>query len=352
MQPVDLRSDTVTRPTPLVRRAMAEADVGDDVFGDDGPTRELEVEVAGLLGKQAGVFLPSGTMSNLVALLAHTEGLGRERPAVVGTHGHVLRYERRGVSALGGIPLAVVAEHTDGTLDEVALAAELDDCASTGTPAAVVVLENTHNRSGGQAASAGVTASQAAVARVRGAAVHLDGARLLHAALALDTPPDALAASADSVSLSLNKALGAPAGSVLTGTAAFVETARGYRKMAGGALHQAGVLAAAGLAALRHQRDRLATDHEHAALLASELAARGVPVEPVEHRTNMVVAREDSGDAVALVGRLEGAGVLCLPLDAHRVRMVTHLDVSREQVERAVDVLAGAWARPGAPTPS
>jgi threonine aldolase len=349
--PIDLRSDTVTRPTEAVRRAMAEADVGDDVFGDDRPTLELEHEVAGLLGKEAGVFLPSGTMSNLVALLAHTDALARDRPVVAGSGSHVVRYERWGASALGGIPLSVVAEGSDGMPDEAALAAEFDDCAATGTPAAALVLENTHNRAGGQAATAASTSSRVVLADMRGVAVHLDGARLLNAAIALGTDPAALAAGTVSACLSLNKGLGAPAGSVLTGPAAFVAAARRYRKMAGGALHQSGVLAAAGLVALRRQRDRLAEDHEHAALLARGLAGHGVVVEPAAYRTNMVVVRDPTHRASAFVKALAGAGVLCLPLDDRRVRMVMHLDVSREQVEGAVGIVARAWRR-HAPDPA
>ncbi|MBI4571377.1 MAG: low-specificity L-threonine aldolase, partial [Chloroflexi bacterium] len=275
---IDLRSDTLTHPTPAMREAMAKAEVGDDVFGEDPTVRRLEQMAAERMGKEAAVFVASGTMGNLVSLLAHC---GRGDEAIVGSEAHVLHYEAGGVPGLGGVQLRPVRNDGHGMidLDELEATIRLENVHFPRTSA--VCLENTHNRCGGGVLTAEETAAVARIARRHGVAVHLDGARIFNAAVALGVAPSELAAQADSVTFCLSKGLSAPVGSLVCGSAEFVQRARRMRKMVGGGMRQAGVIAAAGIVALETMVDRLAEDHEHAQLLARGLAQLpGIRIDP------------------------------------------------------------------------
>jgi len=351
MQPIDLRSDTVTRPTEGMRRAMAEAAVGDDVFGEDPTVRELEERMAAILGKEAGLFTASGTMGNLVAMLAHA---GRGDEIILGHLAHTFLYEAGGSAALGGIHPHVLRNAPDGTLDPEEIALAVRDLTDPHQPPTrLVCLENTHNRCGGIALPLEYSDRIYALAQERNLLVHLDGARLFNAAEALGVPPEELSRSADSVSICLSKGLGAPVGSVLCGTRPFIDRAHRMRKLVGGGMRQVGILAAAGLYALDHHIDRLAEDHESARRLARGIAEiPGLACDHLEfaadRRTNLVYFGVEEGigtdgtfDAVELTDRLRERGVLAIPLgaDRRRVRLVTHLDVSSSDIDVALDAL-------------
>ncbi|MBK6769175.1 MAG: low-specificity L-threonine aldolase [Ardenticatenales bacterium] len=333
---VDLRSDTLTRPTPAMRAAMAAADVGDDVFGEDPTVNRLERQAAETMGKAAGLFMPSGTMGNLAALLAHC---GRGDEAIVGDEAHTFYYEAGGMAALGGIQPRTLPNRPDGTLDITAVEAAIRTPNVHFPVTRLICLENTHNRCGGAVLDAAYMRAVRAVADAHGLAVHLDGARIFNAAVALGVPVSALAADADSVTFCLSKGLAAPVGSVLCGTAAFIDTARRARKQLGGGMRQAGVLAAAGLVALDTMVDRLADDHANARRLAEGLAGlRGVTPAPDAGRTNIVVAALDRADidVDALVERMAGEGVRFFGVGGNRFRLVTHWEVTADDVERAL----------------
>lgn len=346
---VDLRSDTVTQPGVEMRAAMAAAVVGDDVFGDDPTVLALEARVAALLGKEAGLFVPSGTMSNQLAVRVHTRA-GDELVAHEASHIH--NWESGAPAALWGVTVRAVAS-PDGTLPLGALEAAIrqtDDphIANTG----LVCLENTHNAAGGVVLPREHVEAVAALARSRGLALHLDGARLLNAAAASGAEPQALAAPFDTVSLCLSKGLGAPVGSVLAGPASLVRAARRWRKMLGGGMRQAGVLAAAGLWALEHNRAGLAADHRRARALAEAAAdLPGVHVDLGSVQTNIVYMGIDPDHpqgrlvdgAPALVLRLRDLGVRVTGRGS-RVRAVTHLDVDDAGVEQAIGALRGVMA--------
>ena len=334
---IDLRSDTVTRPGLEMRRAMAEAEVGDDVLGDDPTVRALEAAAARAVGKAAAVYVPSGTMANLLALLTHC---GRGDEAIVGSESHILHHEAVGASALGGIALRAVRNDGCGHIDADEVRALMRP---PGLPrTALLCLENTHNRCGGAAIPAAETRAIAAVAHEAGAAVHLDGARIFNAAAALETEAATLSAAVDSVSFCFSKGLGAPVGSVLAGPVAWIERARATRRQLGGGMRQAGVIAAAALYALEHQRERLPEDHANARHLAQGLAALPhVRLEPSSVQTNIVIFDLDAGvDGAAFRERLAREGVLCSGTGPRRMRMVTHLDVNRDDVDAAVDAAA------------
>jgi threonine aldolase len=333
---VDLRSDTLTRPTPAMRAAMAAAEVGDDVFGEDPTVNRLERQAAETMGKAAGLFMPSGTMGNLAALLAHC---GRGDEAIVGDEAHTFYYEAGGMAALGGIQPRTLPNRPDGTLDITAVEAAIRTPNVHFPVTRLICLENTHNRCGGAVLDAAYMRAVRAVADAHGLAVHLDGARIFNAAVALGVPVSALAADADSVTFCLSKGLAAPVGSVLCGTPAFIDTARRARKQLGGGMRQAGVLAAAGLVALDTMVDRLADDHANARRLAEGLAGlRGVTPAPDAGRTNIVVAALDRADidVDALVERMAGEGVRFFGVGGNRFRLVTHWEVTADDVERAL----------------
>ncbi|MEU1090065.1 GntG family PLP-dependent aldolase [Streptomyces sp. NPDC005576] len=327
--PVDLRSDTVTRPDARMREAMARAEVGDDVLDGDPTMRALEAEVSGLLGTEDALWVPSGSMGNLIALYVHLE---RGDRFLAPDRAHILELESGTAAWLaGGMPHALPWTAGPGVPDP----SDIRRAVTAGGPYyalrdRLLCLENTHGAAGGTVTAPEQHRRLVDAAHDAGLLVHLDGARLWNAATALGVPPAELARGADTVQVCLSKGLGAPVGSVLAGGTEFVRRARHVRKMLGGAVRQGGILAAAGLVALT-RADRLAADHEHARLLAASLADRGWKADTPQ--TNIVmVAADDPQDAVA---RLAERGVLTVPTAA-AVRMVTHCDVSRDDILRAV----------------
>jgi threonine aldolase len=336
MRVVDLRSDTITRPTPSMRRAMAEAEVGDDVFGEDPTVNRLEKTAAERLGKEAALFVPSGTMANLVSLLSHC---GRGDEVILGDQSHSYLYEQGGMAALGGIHPRPLRNQPDGTLslDEIDAAIRPENVHFPRTR--LVCLENTHNRCSGNPLSLAYLAAVSALTKLHGLRLHLDGARLFNAAVGLGVDARELATAADSVSFCFSKALGAPAGSVVCGSRDFIAEARRARKVLGGGMRQAGVLAAACLVALEEMVDRLADDHANAQRLAEGLShVAGLGVDPVLVRTNMVYASLERKDMTSqlLVERLKAEGVLVLPTGPHRIRAVTHYHIIPDDMEYAV----------------
>jgi threonine aldolase len=329
---IDLRSDTVTRPSPGMRQAMATAEVGDDVYGEDPTVRSLEARAAELTGKQAALFVPSGTMANQIALRVLC---GPGEVVLAGEGAHVLAYEAGAAAALWGLQIETIGRGGLFTVAELLAALPPDDvhCA----PATLVCLENTHNGAGGRAWPLEAAEEVVAAARSRGLRAHLDGARLFNAAHASGVPAARLAAPFDTVAFCLSKGLGAPVGSLLCGDADRIERGRRIRKMLGGGMRQVGVLAAAGLYALEHNVERLALDHAHAKRLAQGLEKLGIAVEPAPE-TNIVMFRVP--DAGKFVHAAQARGVLVAPYDAQRLRAVTHLDVSGEDVEEALERIA------------
>ena len=327
---VDLRSDTVTRPTAAMRAAIAAAVVGDDVFGDDPTVNSLQQRIAAQLGFEAALFMPSGTASNLCALLAHC---GRGDEYLVGQLAHTYRYEGGGGAVLGGIQPQPISQQPDGTLDLAELEAAIKPDDVHFARSRLLALENTWN---GQALPLAYLDDATALARRRGLATHLDGARLFNAAVASGVPASRLVLGFDSVSVCFSKGLGAPAGSALCGSRDFVARAHRIRKMTGGGMRQVGLLAAAALHALDHHVERLAVDHALARRLADGLAALpGLVVSPPQ--TNIVFARLAGGDAArgaALLAHLQSRGVLATGLIG--LRFVTHLDVDEAGIDQAI----------------
>jgi len=334
---IDLRSDTVTRPTPAMRQAMAEAEVGDDVFGDDPTLRRLEERVAALTGKEAALYVVSGTMGNQLAIRAQVRH-GDE--VLLDRRCHIFDYEAGAAAAISGAQLYTI-ESDRGRFDPAAITAR----ASRGEndhfpPPSLLCLENTHHRSGGAVVPLEALEAAAEAARAKGLAVHLDGARLWNASVATAIPLARYAAVADTVQMCFSKGLGAPVGSILAGPAPVVRRARRYRKMLGGGIRQGGVLAAACLYALDHHVERLADDHRRAKKLAAALAGvPGIEVQPVE--TNMVLLRvtDAAEDAPRIAGRARAEGLLVGVMDPRTVRCALHLDVDDAKLERAIDVL-------------
>jgi threonine aldolase len=336
-RPIDLRSDTVTVPSDGMRRAIAAAEVGDDVWGEDPTVIRLQEVVAELLGKEAALFVPSGTMANLAALMAHIHH-GDE--VLVGWGSHCITYEAGAGAAVGGALYRVLG--TDGTFTAAEVHAALRPANVHFAPTRLVWIENTHNQGGGRIFDQEEVERIATVARENALAVHVDGARLLNAAVASGRPARELVAPVDSTSICLSKGLGAPVGSVLAGSADFIERTYRYRKMLGGGMRQVGILAAAGLYALEHNVERLAQDHANARLLAEGLAQlRGLQLAPERVDTNIVIFEVDHPwfDAPALVRGCRDKGVLMAYSGGERVRAVTHLDVTRDQCEEAVRII-------------
>ena len=335
---IDLRSDTVTRPTPAMRRAMAEAEVGDDVYGEDPTVNRLQDLAAEKLGFAAALFFPTGTMANATAVRVLTEP-GQE--VLVEERSHVLRFELAGMAVLSGVlPRAVRAE--GGHLTPQHVHAALAPPAYYKSDLGLVALENTHNLAGGTVATVADTSAVIAACRDAGLHVHLDGARIWHAAVALGVAPRELAVGVDTLMVSLSKGLCAPVGSLLLGSHDRIERARRVRKQLGGGMRQAGVLAAAGIVAIETMIDRLADDHTNARLLAEALGAcPGVDV--VTPQTNIVVAALTRRDAPVAVTALRERGVLSVAMDARTLRLVTHNDVSRTDCERAAEAIGAAF---------
>lgn len=327
---IDLRSDTVTRPTPAMRAAIAAAEVGDDVFGDDPTVNALQERVAAMLGFEAALFVTSGTQGNLSALMAHCQ---RGEEFVVGQSAHIFRYEAGGSAVLGSLQPCPIENRPDGTiaLEDIEAAIKPDD--PHFAPTRLLCLENTL---GGKVLPLAYVEAATALARRHGLATHLDGARLFNAAVKSGVAPREIAKHFDSVSVCFSKGLGAPAGSMLCGRRDFIARAHRVRKMLGGALRQVGLLAAAADHALDHHVERLAEDHANAARLADGLRGLpGVRVEPPQ--TNMVFVELPRERAHGVVERLRARGLLCTGL--YQLRLVTHLDVSREDIERAIVIL-------------
>lgn len=330
---VDLRSDTVTKPTPEMRRAMYEAEVGDDVYREDPTVNRLEEVAAARLGKEAGLFVTSGTQGNLIAVLTHTQP-GQE--VILERESHIFYYEVAGSALIGGVQLRPL-QGRDGALDPAEVEASIRPDNIHYPPTGLIALENTHNRAGGTVIPLENIEAIARVAARHNLPLHLDGARIFNAAIALGKPVAELARPFTSVMFCLSKGLGAPVGSLLVGPRDWIERARKWRKRLGGGMRQAGILAAAGLVALEKMVDRLAEDHENARRLAEGLAnLPGLSVVPPQ--TNMVLV-DVSGtrfSAPAFVARLAEYGVLAGDMSPSKVRFVTHKDVGREDIEYAL----------------
>jgi threonine aldolase len=336
---VDLRSDTVTRPTPAMREAMFEAEVGDDVLDHDPTTRALEEKVAGLLGKEAALFFPSGVQANQTALAVH----GRPGTEVVLEAGaHIFNYEEAAGAALSGMQLRPVPT-PDGLLTPEFVEAAIRPDSPYIQRTSLISVENTHNGAGGRVLSLEAMSDIKAVADGAGLPVHLDGARLWHAAAATGIPARDYAAQADTVMVCLSKGLGAPVGSLLAGEADVMERAWRVRRRLGGAMRQSGVLAAAGIHALDHHRERLPDDHRRAKALAGGLdGIPSVSVSPPDTNILMVDLKEGAPTVDSVLASLRAAGVLMVPFGPTRVRAVTHMDVDDEGIERALSALQEA----------
>lgn len=335
---IDLRSDTVTKPSQEMRRVMAAADVGDDVFGEDPTVNRLQEKVAELLGKEAALYVPSGTMGNEVCIKVHTQP-GDEVIAESGSH--VFNYETGGAAFLSSVQVHTI-EGLHGRLSVEQIRRAVRPSIYYMPRSSLICLENTHNRAGGTVYPLSILKEISEYARAAKIAVHLDGARLWNASVAAGVPPAEYAACADSVSVCLSKGLGAPVGSVITGTRSFIEEARHFRKIFGGGMRQAGILAAAGIYALDHNIGRLQEDHEKAAYLAGELASiPGLEIDLEAVQTNIIMfSIEKSGKSMAeFLSRLQERGVLLTPGGYAVLRAVTHLDVSMDQVKRAAVIM-------------
>jgi threonine aldolase len=334
---IDLRSDTVTLPTPEMRRAMADAEVGDDVFGEDPTVRRLEEQAAKRMGKESGLFVPSGTMGNLVAVLTHG---ARGDEAIVGTLAHVFLYEVGGMAALGGIQPRTVPNQEDGTLEIGAVEAAIRTDNIHHPTTRLICLENTQNRCAGAPLPVAYMKRIGKLARRHKLALHLDGARIFNAAVALGVPAEDLAGPADTVTFCLSKGLAAPAGSVLCGRAEFIGRGRRIRQQLGGGMRQSGILAAAGLVALEKMVDRLADDHRRAGVLAAGLnRLPGLNAKTSDPATNMIYVEVDPGagmDAAGLVKALAGQGVRVTSLSPGWLRLVTHSHVDDASVDAAL----------------
>ncbi|QTA80513.1 Low specificity L-threonine aldolase [Desulfonema limicola] len=337
MTVVDLRSDTITQPTPAMRRAMAEAEVGDDVFGEDPTVRKLEEMAADRLGKEAALFTASGTMGNMVSLLTHC---GRGDEMILGDQSHIFFYEQGGSAALGGIHPRTVPNQPDGTIliEDLEGAIRQDDVHFPVTR--IIALENTHNRCCGSPLCADYMKDVGNLAGKHGLKIHVDGARIFNAAAALDTDVKDLAEYADSISFCLSKGLGSPAGSVVCGTKDFIARARRARKVLGGGMRQAGILAGAGIISLTQMTERLAEDHENAGKLAQGLAhIEGLSVDLANIKTNIVFfdLKKHDLSTESLVKQLEEQGIRILALGPRKLRAVTHYHISSKDIDHVLD---------------
>ncbi len=333
--PIDLRSDTVTQPSTAMREAIAKATLGDDVYGEDPTVNQLQDEVAELLGKEAALFVPSGTMSNQLALLGQTE---RGDEVVIGERAHCAWFESGAGAALAGVQFATAG--AGGLFNATELQAAIKPGSYYLPRTSLVAVENTHNASGGRVFPLKDVKAIAEAARASGLKVHLDGARLWNASVATGVGLAELAAPADSVSVCFSKGLGAPVGSALVGSRELIERCRRLRKMLGGGMRQAGLLAAGALHALKHNRARLVDDHRHARFFAETIAAcPGVDLDLESVQTNIVLF-EVEGSADALCKRAAKRGVLISAMGPRSVRAVTHLDVSFDEVGKAASLVA------------
>jgi len=340
---IDLRSDTVTLPTPAMREAMSRAELGDDVYGEDPTVNRLERMAAEIVGMEAAMLVPTGTMGNLAAMLAHCQ---RGTKAFLGAQAHTYVYEAGGAAALGGIVMTPIRNTDNGEIDLDELRDELErpPDAHFALPA-LVALENTHNLCAGSAVELSHMTAVAGLAHAHHLPVHLDGARIFNAAIALETTAKKIAESADSVSFCLSKGLACPVGSLLCGSREFIGRARRMRKMLGGGMRQAGIIAAAGIVALETMIDRLVEDHLNARALAEGLGlVAGINVRPVKRRTNMVVFEVDGGAPVAtkFAAAMKDRGVIANARGPSSFRAVTHHGISRRDIDRVVAAAAEA----------
>ncbi|WP_421278172.1 low-specificity L-threonine aldolase [Aeromonas veronii] len=330
MRYIDLRSDTVTQPTDAMRQAMLHAEVGDDVYGEDPGVNALEGFGARLLGKKAALFVPSGTMSNLLAVMSHCQ---RGEGAILGNAAHIYRYEAQGSAVLGSVALQPLPMQRDGTLafDDIKAALAPDDAHFVQTR--LICLENTHN---GKVLPLSYLQEMGAFVAERGLKLHLDGARLFNAAVASETAAAVIAAPFDSISICLSKGLGAPVGSLLVGSHDFIARARRLRKMLGGGMRQAGILAQAGLFALEQHVTRLADDHRRAKRLAEGLAALpGIELDLSLVQSNMVFLRLREGESAPLLAFMKERGILFSGYG--ELRLVTHLQINDDDIEEVID---------------
>jgi threonine aldolase len=337
-QPIDLRSDTITRPSAAMRRAMAEAEVGDDVFLEDPTINRLQQRAADIFQREASLFVPSGTMGNLTSIIAHTRP-GQE--VICEQTGHIYNYEMASMCAVGGVLPRVVAGE-DGILSWEGIEPAIRPKVYYRPQTALIALENTHNMAGGTVYPTAVAEEICDKAHAQGIPVHLDGARIFNAAVYLKASVAEITRKFDSIQFCVSKGLGAPVGSLIVGSREFVERCRPIRKMLGGGMRQAGVLAAAALVALDEGPGRLRVDHENASLLAQGLAAiPGIQVDPAKVQTNIVIfGVERRMGSTKFLEALKKRGVIALPVDASRVRMVTHLHVDRAEIEAAISAVA------------
>ena len=336
MRIVDLRSDTVTEPTPEMRRAMADAEVGDDVYGEDPTLNRLEAMAAERLGKEAAMFVASGTMGNLVSILTHAQ---RGDDIIIGDKSHIFRSEAGGASALGGVSYHTIPNDERGMLDpdEVERAIRPNNVHFPRT--AMIALENTHNACGGSALTPEDTRAIADVAHRNEIPLHIDGARIFNAAVYLETPASELAKDADSITFCLSKGLSVPIGSVVCGGNEFIERARRWRKMVGGGMRQVGVIAAAGIVALESMVERMAEDHTNARKLAQGLAqVPGISIQPDELPTNLVFFEITRGDPAELARKINERGVKGGSPE-RRWRFVTHYGITSDDIDYALDVV-------------
>ncbi len=339
MKIVDLRSDTVTLPTPAMRDAIHTADLGDDVFGEDPLTNDLEEKGARLMGKEAALLLSSGTMGNLVSLLTHCN---RGDEVILGDQAHIFYYEAGGMSALGGILPYTVINQPDGTIDIDDIKSAIRDDNIHFPRTRLICLENTHNRCNGVPLTPEYTASVIKLARDYGLKTHLDGARIFNAAVALDVPVTELTRGFDSVSFCLSKGLAAPIGSLICGSRDFIREARRMRKTLGGGMRQTGIIAAAGIVAIEEMTTRLSEDHENARLLANGIALiPGLSINPESVRTNIVFFDlvSDTVQDDYLDAELERRRIRLLRLGPSHFRAVTHYGISAEDIETTIHTL-------------
>ena len=345
MELIDLRSDTVTQPTEEMRRAMAAAEVGDDVFGEDPSINALQQQAATLLGKEAALLTSSGTMSNLISTLAYCRH-GDE--IIMGDQAHMFWNESAGQAALGGVQTRLVPNDEQGRINPDDVAAAIRPKGNLHFPnTSMFCLENTHNRCNGGALTPDDMKSVSDVAHAAGVPVHLDGARLFNAAVALEVPAAELVRDVDDVSFCLSKSLSCPVGSVLVGSQEFIDEARRWRKMVGGGMRQAGVLAAAGLVALNTMVERLAEDHQNARRLAQGLATiDGLKIDPEKIQTNIVFFEVDTklGNAADMISALEQEKIKVSYPGKQSIRMVTHRHISGEDIEEALSRTSKAAA--------
>ena len=339
MRTVDLRSDTVTLPSPDMLKAITEAEVGDDVFSDDPSVNLLEEKAAKIMGKESALFVASGTMGNLVSVLSHCQ---RGSEIILGDKSHIFRSEGGGASALGGISYSTVLNNADGTLDPDEVRSAIQDYSTRlsrihSAKTSLVALENTHNSCGGAPLTSSYTESIADIAHENGIPLHIDGARIFNASVSLETPVADLVRSADSISFCLSKGLGCPVGSVVCGSKSFIEEAREWRKMVGGGMRQAGFLAAAGIIALDSMVNRLAEDHSNARQLASGLSnIPDISIDTDRIHTNLVFFDVERSDSAEIASKLEDMGIKG-GSPGNRWRFVTHYGITPDDINYTLE---------------